>query len=594
MIPVRTKVTRVVGVFRSIGRSVIAGVVVTLLALLVSSKLHTPQKRPRGAPATSPERGTGAKAPDTPQRERSVAHAMLTGRVTSRRGGAAVGAARICAARGGAEPGATVPICVQSDVAGRYVLADLASGGYVITAEARGFLPGSAAGGRPVVVANGEATTGLDIVLDEGGVEIAGRVLDATGGVVAGAIVRATRTAPPLQVVAVPSGEDGGFVLSVAPGAAVVTAEAIGYAKARAQVVAPSAHLTMVLTPGATIEGTTVAALDGSPVGRIEVHAVPVGGWASAEHRSGTSRDDGAFSIGGVDPGAYALVAEGDGWRGESSAPLRVGLAEAVRGEVLRVSRVASVSGRVVMGGGAGPCTQGAVALGPTAPVQVSPYDPPTALPETTVSMVPSMMAAIGPAGDVQFRSVPAGRYHASIQCAESVLSEGPTTIEVASRDVEGIVWKVGPGLALRVHVVDDAEQPLAFARVLVLWPVRPLAGGPGGPGGPRPAMPLTADADGQADLPGVLYPGLYTLQGADGHPGAAVDVELREGSGRTESTLHLARSGGIVATVVAGTGGERGEVDDVTVRATPLGDADAGPALPVTGVALGAGRFRV
>lgn len=109
----------------------------------------------------------------------------LSGSVKTHEGRPVAGA-RVCAAHASAEPLAEAPACTDSGADGAYEIDGVLPGGYAMTAEADGFFPGVAADGRWVVVAAGESKAGLDIVLEAGGAKVAGRVLDATGGVVLG------------------------------------------------------------------------------------------------------------------------------------------------------------------------------------------------------------------------------------------------------------------------------------------------------------------------------------------------------------------------------------------------------------------------
>jgi hypothetical protein len=551
-----------------------------------------------------------------PQPEHAVAPepTSLAGTVRSA-DRAPIGGARVCATESGsAWLGTSQPSCVVSDSQGRYAISPIAPGSYALAAEAEQFMPDPKAENATVVVLPGEEKTGVDIVLQHGGARAAGMVVDATGGPVAGATVRVTRGSPARDIVTTSTHEDGTFVLWVTPGPIALTAAAEGYASARAFRVAPSSNMVLTLTPGSTVGGHVVSAKDGSPVAQVEVRAVPAGSWPSAVHPSGTSASDGAFKVSGLEPGTYTLVAEGSGWRGQSPLPIALGLAQGIDDIVVTVAPSASVLGRVLRRSDGQPCERGTVTLGP-ADGQPSPYDPPEgtntpppAAPPPGTTVLPVMMSAIEPSGAVRFPAVPPGTYRVSIQSPELALAEGPRTIEVGASDVKDIVWKVDPGLGIIVHVVDGAERPVPNGRFRLVWPEA-------GKGRGRITMPLSADADGRYEVPGVLYPAVYTLEPDGGYTGAPVDVDLREGQGKVDAIVRLAGKG-VVLVKVRTAGGE--PVDDVKVTAAALNDAarpppsaasasaadrpeGSGPANrpgppppPILATALGNGRFRI
>jgi hypothetical protein len=309
-----------------------------------------------------------------------------------------------------------------------------------------------------------EAKTGLEIVLAAGGARLAGIVLDATGGPIAGAIVKGMSPSATSAAI-VQSGDDGRFVLRVDPGMTDVTAEAFGYAAATASHVAPSDDLVLTLIPGSSIQGVVVAEGTGAPVDGVDVHtALERRLDVRSQHRAASS-SDGSFAILGLEPGAYRLVAEAPGWRGQSSDLIRIGVAQTVNQVRVTVSPVAGVTGKVVLASSGDACPHGLVKLGPGG--TVSPYDLPEDVATPASSGVPSLAATLERGGDVHFAAVPPGAYRVVVQCAGHVLSDGPTTLTVGHSDVTGVVWKVRAGLGLIVHVVDDAGHPMPVRRTI-------------------------------------------------------------------------------------------------------------------------------
>jgi hypothetical protein len=134
---------------------------------------------------------------DRPERaQRADAGHGVRGRVSC--GGSAVAGARVCGACVSCEAStARAAPCTESNGDGNYVLAGLAQGAYYVHANAEGYLPGTANRGEPVVV-GWETVEHVDVELAAGGALLTGAVLDATGGPVAGAHVRAVRALAPM------------------------------------------------------------------------------------------------------------------------------------------------------------------------------------------------------------------------------------------------------------------------------------------------------------------------------------------------------------------------------------------------------------
>jgi hypothetical protein len=588
------------GIRSKIGRRValfVLGAICILLLLVLGKSGRQP------AASSSAHPFPPTQAPATSAAVLASVAGAISGAVRGPDAQPVVGA-NVCAVDVGSEVlGQPHVSCVESDKSGRYEITLHATGGYRVDAAASGFLPGSANGGRPIFLRWAEKKTGADIVLSGGGAKLVGLVRDATGGPIASATVRVSRFTPPHNTMAVLTNQEGKFVVWAQPGEVTLMAEAVGYAPVGTSHVVPSSDVTLELTPASTVEGVVVSAEDGKPVAGIEVRALPAGSWNGPLHRSGTSDGEGAFSIQGLEPFAYTLIAEGQGWRGQSDRPFEVGLAERQDHVRVTVSHVPSVAGLVRIESDGEPCRQGSATLGPTLPGIVSPYDPPGAKLDTTPSKVPFMLTRIEPDGSVHFPAVPAGKYHVTIQCVDHSLKEGPSTLEVANADLDGIRWTVQSGIRLTLHFVDEADQPLPRARGRFAFPARDGIRGP--------AFPVEAEADGHYDYPEPLYPGTYTLRAESGYEGEQVPVELREGMARADATLRLLGQGSILVTVRTSDGNP---VDDVRVSADavdpdhatenpaggPESESKAFPAgapgrrRTIAGISLGNGRFRL
>lgn len=531
-----------------------ASVVVAILAIRREdgrdspAARRPPQGRVREAAPSSPDFVAIREAPSS----------AIAGTVRSS-DGKPIEHARVCAVDVNHQPvGSPAAPCGDTTAAGLFSFAGLPAGAYFVRAGAVGFAPGAANGGLPVSLAQGESKSGLDIVLETGGARVSGVVLDATGGVVAQAHVRIART-PAGDVLDVTADDAGRFEAFLSTGAVAVTAQASGYAPAHAFVIAPASGLELVLTPGASLSGTVTAAENGQPVPNVAVRVVPVGGWGFPGHPSAVSGPEGTFTITGLEPGAYGVLAEGQRLRGENDGPFHVGVAEAVSGANIVVSAARRVVGQVMLKESGAPCRQGNVVL---------------SQPENSATTVPILFTEITPSGAVVLESVPTGRYGVRVQCNDHVLAEGPRELAIAQDDVTGVQWKVTPGLGLRVRIVDQRDRPVpGYTFRLQL---------PHAAGEPAPTMMLTSDAEGKHDYPTILEPGRYVVAPSGNFKGDPVPVELREGMGKVEVALRLAGSGALMVNVLA-TSGE--PIEGVTVVAIPL--ATAVPAASASAVAL-------
>ena len=519
--------------------------------------------------------------------------------------GKAIPQARVCATTVRSEVSWTpASTCTTTDGAGHYLIAPLASTAYVVSATAEGFRSSSALVGGDISLGPGEGKTGVDIVLERGGARLAGRVLDATGGPVSGAMVRVLRRALPHDTTVASSGPDGSFAVWIAPGPVTVMADAAAYVPARVAHVAPSSDLVLRLTPGATLSGRVVAKGTGEPVADVRIRAIPSNGWPDPTRPSATSDSGGAFQIQGLEPGSYALLAEGLGWRGESP-PIDLGLAKSVDGVTVTVAPATIVSGKVVHADRSEPCSRGSVTLGP------NDSSPPGRNATRPAAPVPMMVAELEADGSARLTAVPPGSYRVDVDCADAFLTDGPATLEVGPDKVDGVIWKVTRGARVLVRTVDGADRPAGN----VLLYVR--EGSPGdeasksGEGRPRPPLlSFSTGADGAYELTG-LSPRLYTIEPSPEHKGQPATVDARQAN-KIETTVHLEGRGSIVVTVRTpqGTG-----VDQVEVGATPAEpdatspafDRDGKPGAPGTvaprafaprlrlaGTGVGNGRFEI
>jgi hypothetical protein len=194
--------------------------------------------------------------------------------------------------------------CTRSQKDGAYAFSDLPVGGYFIAASAAGYAPGEAHAGAPIYLRGQESLSDVDIVLEKGGARVNGSVVDATGGPVAHARVRAIRLQSPRLSLDLVTDADGHFELWVQPGFIALSAEAEGYARAIQRTTAPT-EVELRLVPGGSIEGVVVSASDKLPLAAVDVRAAPPENPQLAMACGSLSDERGHFRIEGLEPGAY-------------------------------------------------------------------------------------------------------------------------------------------------------------------------------------------------------------------------------------------------------------------------------------------------
>ncbi len=323
---------------------------------------------------------------------------------------------------------------------------DLPPGAYRVTASS-----GPWAGSVAARVVPGKI---LEVVLELAPLpsHLAGEVVDATGGVVEGALVRAGDS------VAMSDG-DGRFHLAVAPGFSDLVVAAEGYAGAQLRIAAPTDAARVTLFPAASIAGRVVDS-DG--------RGVP-GALVGARQRWSRTDEAGSFRITGLLPGRFRLELRKEGLRGRVSPTVRLGLGEAREGIVIQVDPATRLHVQIEGPGRTGPCRSGRLRL--RGPEQLS--------------------APLGADGSARFPGVRPGVYESYLRCEQPAWEGALDDLQVpgaseASRSlrmpdgvrVEGCVEADEPGILVGMKVmmtgdgmeraVDelDAEGCFAFAAV--------------------------------------------------------------------------------------------------------------------------------
>jgi hypothetical protein len=169
-----------------------------------------------------------------------------------------------------------------------------------------------------------------------------------------------------------------------------------------------------------------------------------------------------------------------------------------------------------------------------------------------------------------------------TVACFEHVLREGPRTVRVKREGTEPPLWRVAPGLGLRIRTVDQHGTPLPRALLLLLRP-----------GMVPPLFPYASDERGLFDSPRDLAPGHYTVRPVGGLRASALEVDLTPDVALREVELRYEGAGSLVVDV---RGKNQQPVDTISVYAEQIAaDGESARAISVVyGVPVALGRMRI
>jgi len=461
---------------------------------------------------------------------------------------------------------ASGPKCVRTDANGRYTLEGLTAGDYLISVAANGHAPTVANKARALTIGKkgGPSDFDVDSQLEEGGAPVTGVVMDALGGPVPDATVRAFFAPPNSPVIAQSTVSDaqGAFSLAGPAGPLELMAYAEGYAPSNADRTAPCSGVQLIITPASTIRGKVLTAVEGVPVAGARVLAEGPA-WS---RQQATTDQAGLFEIAGLRPGVYRLRATGDKWIGEYPESVSLDLVDTVDNVVLFVNGAVRVEGQLLLSDQS-PCTYGKVRLAP----------PPN------VFSVPMLEASPNVEGSVLFEAVPAGTYVVSAFCDGSG-SQKLAPLEVGAEDLTGVRWQLQPRLSIEGRVVDADGNPVSGLQMLLVSAISQFMDSPASG---RVAQALAIDADGHFAVKGLLE-GSYTIEGE--YLEAPVNVVLSQANSPVSLKLVVNVMGQIAVTV----SDPRGEpVDGLTVHATGSALKDATKSVH-TATAMGAGKYQL
>ncbi|HET8935444.1 MAG TPA: carboxypeptidase-like regulatory domain-containing protein [Polyangiales bacterium] len=487
-----------------------------VLALAARMGLDSPTGSAVDAPVRADDR-THVQAIEHATQPAISARWTLSGFVRNEQG-AAVAQAQVCAVCAVCDSSlGTQTLCAATEASGAYSLDVEDFKAVTLTASAAGYRLGQANAGRPIQ-AQRPSRADTDIVLHADGARLAGTVVDALGGPIAAARVQLWRVAGSVQsLVETLSDEDGRFELWAAPGGSSLRVEAASYAPATRWLVAPSQGISVQLTPASSVSGTVVESSTGRPVRGVEVRALFEG--MRGRSTAAVSGDDGRFTLTGLEPGSYLLAAEHERFRARAPVPVQLGLAQVEKSLIVPVIPAVSVLGKLVS-------TQEDTCLGGWVSLD------PSGVPQPDAAERGASIAKVELDGSLKLRGLTPGHYKVDVHCAEQVLAEGPTQLDVRGEDL-AVTWRMELGVGLDVTVLDAADAPVPRAAVVMRWP---------NPEHPDKhiSSPLTADETGHVVTGTHLRPGRYTLKPGGGLRGEPVTVELLAGAGRVPASMHL------------------------------------------------------
>ncbi len=396
---------------------------------------------------------------------------------------------------------------VLTNADGRFRLEGAAVGRRLLEAHAPGFRTGKV----ELELAAGENVA--DFALERGAV-ISGRVLAPGGEPISGATVRvlAGPGRPSFGLPSAQSDPQGRFRIDgLEPGTISVIAEAEGYAATQSPPIEAAgevAGIDLVLERGARIVGE-LRGLSFDQLGRVVVAAT-----RSSSRLRGSASFEGRYTIEGVGPGRWSVVAmiEGRVARGEVDVPAGV---DEVQLD-LEMVEGATLVGRVVVDGE------------PGAGMRIS----------GSRDGAPGFFGATDPAGAFRFEGLAAGTYRVTV-------TEGLTML--ASRDI---------AVEAPETTIDLTIRPAAIAGVVVReMDGSPIGGASVSVGSERlRSAPVLTDGNGRFRVPRVAPGPSFVLATAEGFAQQRLELELAEGETETVE-IELAAGAGLslVVTGVAG-----------------------------------------
>ncbi len=385
--------------------------------------------------------------------------AKIGGRVTRASDGAGVPGAAVLVSRKGILQGQapapgepTQPSIAVTDANGGWLLEGVEPGGYLLSASAAGYLPGSR---TDVRVASGVDQLNLDLVVREGGHELSGRVSDIGGGAIEGVLVRVSDTSEldlgfgraPLAAL---TDEDGRYRLHVANGRYSLTTWHADYVSAtRLTEVRDGPRVQdFELVPGGVIEGIVRSRPSGDPVPNARVSFSDSGNGGdfstnlSPDGSVVISDAEGRFVLRGMRSGVVELMARAEGWASPGPVEVALGIGEQVSDVELWVEPAFTIAGFVVPRGQPDGALEGVLVGG----WSISP---------------PGLLVANAPSasdGYFEIVGVRPGTWQVGAIGEDHLPSPIGATAVVKDQDVRDLIIELDTGVRIRGRV--DPPQP--------------------------------------------------------------------------------------------------------------------------------------
>jgi hypothetical protein len=397
----------------------------------------------------------------------------IGGRVTRADDGAPIPGAVVLVSRKGIIQGQAPsageqsrPLMAITDAGGGWKLPGVDPGGYLLSASAEGFIPGTR---TDVRVSGREDQVGFDLELAPGGQPLYGKITDIGGGPIEGVLVRASEASSgnfgfDNAAVGAVTDEEGNYRLHLAKGRYGVATHHLDYVtEARlTELTEGGRKEDFRLVPGGTIEGVVLARPEGEPVAGAQVsftdsrnQDMGMGATTniSADGSVVVTDEQGRFRLTGLRAGVVSISARAKGHASLAPEEVPLGIGEQVTEVEVWVDTAHSISGFVVPKGAPDEAIEG-VLVGAW---QLAP---------------PGLLVASAPTasdGYFEILGVPPGTWQVGAIGEDHLATLTGATAVIRDADVEGLLieldtgiyvrGRVDPGMAAQVKLKPNPEN---------------------------------------------------------------------------------------------------------------------------------------